>query len=152
MSFDIFFIAMKQRKTSAIPMQDVLQAFEGLCELERITDQRDGKKHIRWNTLPGDDKWGYVTISAFEGDENLCRDVSIHRPTNDPVFWKTMFGLMEKFPLGLVLPTTNSDLCWILANESFRGDFQNDDDMPIVIISTPEELCETISNDHVADS
>ena len=122
-------------------MQETLKAFEGLCELERIVD----KTHICWESLPGDSKWGDVTINAFEGNENLCRDICVNRPTNDPVFWKTMFGLMKKFPLGMVFPTTN--IRWVLANESFREDFLTDDEMSIEIVSTPEALCEIISND-----
>jgi len=144
MSFDIYFIAMKRGKNSVIPMLETLKAFEGHCELERIVQHRDDETHIWWESLSGDSKWGYITINAFEGDEKLCRDISVNCPTCDPMFWKTMFGLMEKFPLGMVFPTTN--MRWVLANESFREDFQADD-MSIEIVSTSEALCETISND-----
>lgn len=139
MSFDVFFIPMKNGKITEIPMQETLKAFEGLCELERKVQQGNDGTCIRWETW----KWGWVNIGVAGEDENLCSGINVNRPTSDPEFWKIMFELMQKYPLGMVFPTSN--LRWILANETFRNDFQTD--LPIEIVSTPEELLGTITDD-----
>ena len=129
-------------------MQEILNTFEGRCELERNVRQSNHKTSVSWESADADNKWGYVSIHTFSNDErideSLCTGISVNRPTLDPLFWKTMFELMEKFPLGMVFPTEN--IRWVLANESFRENFPTDE-MPVEIVSTPEALCETITKD-----
>lgn len=141
MSFDIYFIAMKHGNTPGIPMQETLKAFEGRCDLEKKTWQLNGQTLVSWNSKEGDWKWGSISVCSSNEDDNLCSGINVNRPTPDPIFWKTMFDLMKKFPLGMVFPSDNAR--WIIANESFREEFPPD--QPVEIVDTVEALLESIN-------